>query len=92
MKIKVGDIQKGKTPEERTKGDNSLIDHLISFLGSTIHNVEDQYTSGSSLQAPLGTTPNLITRYQENKESNDLFAKYEAHKYRVVENLRRRLL
>jgi len=92
MKIKVGDIQKEKNPEVKTKGDNNLTDHLISFLGSTIHNVEDQYTPGSNLQAPLGITPNLVTRYQENKESNDLFAKYETHKNRVVENLRRRLL
>jgi hypothetical protein len=52
MKIKVGDIQKGKNPEERTKGDNNLTDHLISFLGSTIHNVEDQYTPGSNCKLP----------------------------------------
>ena len=53
MEIKAGDIHKGKTSEERTKGDNSLSDHVIRSLGSTIINVEDQYTSRSNLQAPL---------------------------------------
>jgi len=94
MKIKVGDIHKGKTSEERTnaRAHNSLSDHGIRSRGSTINNVEDQYTLRSNLQIPLGIASNLISRYQEHKESNDIFAKYEAHKTRIVEILRRRLL
>ncbi len=92
MEIKVGDIHKGKTSKERTKSDDSLTDHVIRSPGSTIYNVEDQYTSRSNLQAPRGIAPNLISSYQEHKESNDLFAKYETHKTRIVEILRRRLL
>ena len=84
--------EKPNQAEERIKGDDRLSGHVIRSLGSTIYNVEDQYASRSNLQAPLGIAPNLISRYQERKESNNIFTQYEAHKTRIVEILRRRLL